>query len=147
MNDEQVDHYLKTGSLENIQIDDNATWFEIRPLSMKDREEAEIRAGAFTRSELGKHLSSEAPIDSKERAYWHHNLSDEERLALSQYDNYQTRSCYEYVNQCLISIDGEPASFEMIDKITPALHRTITITQILNHLNRLSVLSDPGKSL
>ena len=62
MNNEQVDHYLKTGSLENIQIDDNATWFEIRPLSMKDREEAEIRAGAFTRSELGKHLSSESPI-------------------------------------------------------------------------------------
>ena len=56
MNEEQKTKYFNEGTLEGVQIDNDATWFTLKPLSISDREQAEIRAGAFTRSELGKLL-------------------------------------------------------------------------------------------
>ena len=42
--------------------------FTLKALSPAEREQAEIRAGAMTRSELGRLLWSEAPDDPREKA-------------------------------------------------------------------------------
>ena len=145
MNDDQKSKYFNSGELDGVQIDDDATWFTLKPLSIEDREQAEIRAGAFTRSELGKLLWIEAPNDPKFRAIWHNKLDDDEREALAKYEQYQNRTYCEYVRSALIAINDDHADFEMINKISPASARVTTITEIVLHLHRVSTLNNLGK--
>ena len=145
MTDSQRSTYLNHGTLEGVQIADDATWFTLKPLSANDREKAEIRAGAFTRSELGKLLWVEAPSNTRDRARWHNKLDDEEREALATYELYQNRSYCEYVRESLVAINDEPATFEVIDSIKPSSDRITTITEIVYHIHRLSTLSDQAK--
>jgi hypothetical protein len=145
MNEDQKSLYFKNGTLEGVQIKEDATWITLKPLSIADREQAEIRAGAFTRSELGKLLWVESPSDIRKRAMWQNKLSDEEKEALAKYEQYQNRSYCEYVRSALISIDDKEAKFEMINNITPEHERITTITEIVLHLHRMSTLSNLGK--
>ena len=64
---EQRDEYLNTGDLSKLDIGKDATRFTLKPLGPADREAAEIRAGAFSRSELGRYLWIEAPSEAQKR--------------------------------------------------------------------------------
>jgi hypothetical protein len=145
MTDEQRATYLNHGTLDGVQVDDDATWFKLKPLSANDRERAEIRAGAFTRSELGKLLWVEAPSNTRDRARWHNKLDNEEREALASYEQYQNKCYCEYIREGLIAINDEPATFDMIDTIKPSSDRITTISEIVYHLHRVSLLSDAAK--
>jgi hypothetical protein len=124
-----------------------STRFTLKPLGPQDRERAEIRAGAFTRSELGKLLWAESPNDKRAHARWHHALTEDEREALASYEAYISKSYveYVYVRESLISINDEPATMDMIDSIRPEHMRITTITEIVLHLQRVSLLGDVGK--
>ena len=145
MDDSQKTKYFTHGELDGVQVDDDATWITLKPLSIQDREQAEIKAGAFTRSELGKLLFVEAPSNTRERAIWHNRLTDEEKEALAKYEQYQNKTYCEYVRASLVAINDEDASFEMINQITPESSRITAITEIVLHLHRVSTLGNQGK--
>ena len=142
--DEQRSKYLETGDISHLKAD-GATIFTIHALSPSQRENAEIKAGAYTRSELGRMLWTESPDEIKERARWHHNLNDDEWSALAEYQAYISRCYVEMISEALISIDGEDATIDQIQKIKPESHRLQTITELVQHIQRLSLVSDQGK--
>lgn len=145
-NDEQKSAYLASGNLSDLgSVSDEATRFTIKALSPASRERAEIRAGAYTRSELGRLLWLQAPNDLEARARWHHDLTEDERTAYSEYTAYISRVYIEMIRESLVSIDGEPASFEQIDLIRPDQVRSDTISELVVHIQRISLLGDSGK--
>ena len=145
-NDEQQAKYLKSGELDDLEsVGNDATKFTLKGLSPSDRENAEVAAGAYRRSELGRLLWLEASSDMKERAHWHHELKEDEKEALAQYTAYLNRVYCEMIKASLVSIDGEPATYEMIDNIKPESHRTQTISELIVHIQRMSLLGDSGK--
>lgn len=138
--------YIQSGDLSELgSVSDQATRFTLKALSPSEREDAEVRAGALRRSELGRLLWSEAPIDSAERARWHHALTDDEREAMSGYNSYINRVYVEMLRASLQLIDGEEASVEQLELIRPDSHRTDTISQLVLHVQRISLLGDQGK--
>jgi hypothetical protein len=138
--------YVQSGDLSELgSVGDQATRFTLKALSPSEREDAEVRAGALRRSELGRLLWSEAPSDSSERARWHHALTDDEREAMSQYNAYISRVYIEMLRASLQSIDGEAASVEQLELIRPDSHRTEAISELVLHVQRISLLGDSGK--
>ncbi len=138
--------YIQSGDLSDLgSVSDDATRFTLKALSPSEREEAEIRAGALKRSELGRLLWSEAPIDSSDRARWHHALSDDEREAMADYNSYINRVYVEMLRSSLKSIDGEDASVDQLQLIRPDSHRTDTVSELVLHVQRVSLLGDQGK--
>lgn len=138
--------YLQSGELEELgSVGDDATRFTLKALSPSEREDAEVRAGALRRSELGRLLWSEAPADSSERARWHHALTDDEREAMADYNSYINRVYVEMLRASLQLIDGEDASVDQLNLIRPDSHRTETISQLVLHVQRISLLGDSGK--
>ena len=144
--DAQRSAYLQSGELEELgSVSDDATRFTLKALSPSEREDAEVRAGALRRSELGRLLWTEAPADSSERARWHHALTDDEREAMSGYNAYINRVYVEMLRASLQLIDGEQASVDQLELIRPDSHRTDTISQLVLHVQRISLLGDSGK--
>ena len=138
--------YIQSGDLSELgSVSDQATRFTLKALSPSEREDAEVRAGALRRSELGRLLWSEAPIDSAERARWHHALTDDEREAMSGYNAYINRVYVEMLRASLQLIDGEQANVDQLELIRPDSHRTDTISQLVLHVQRISLLGDQGK--
>ncbi len=137
--------YLSSGNMSLLTVGDEATKFTLKALSPAEREDAEQRAGAYTRSELRRMLWVEAPTDSAERARWHHELTDDERSAMSDYQAYLNRVYVEMVNSSLTHIDGEPAEAEQLQLIRPDDHRASTISELVMHIQRISLLGDEGK--
>jgi hypothetical protein len=144
MTEEQKKNYFNTGNLDDIQVDQNASWFTLRTLSIADREQAEIKAGAFTRSELGKLLWVEAPNDTRDKAVWHNRLSDEEKEALAKYEKYLDRSYLEYAKASLVAINDEEVNSDILDNLSPA-DKSNVIYEMVIHLTRESTLSEAGK--
>ena len=72
-----VQAYLTEGDKSGLSIGEDATIFIIKPLTLEERERAEIKAGAHTRSELGRYLSEQKPQDQESYARWHHSLSED----------------------------------------------------------------------
>ena len=63
--EDQRNAYLNSGSLDDLgTVQEDATKFTLKALSPSEREEAEVRAGAYTRSELGRLLWVEAPSET-----------------------------------------------------------------------------------
>tara|TARA_Y100000592_G_C5481143_1_gene325595 strand:- start:5618 stop:6127 length:510 start_codon:yes stop_codon:yes gene_type:complete len=143
--EEQRAEYLETGDMLNLRVADGATIFTLKALSPAEREQAEIKAGAMTRSELGRLLWTEAPDDLREKATWHHKLSDDEREAMSQYQQYLNNVYSEMIRASLISIDEANGSLEQIQMIRPESHRVQTISELVLHIQRISLLGDEGK--
>ncbi len=143
--DEERSQYLDTGDMLHLKIGDGATTFTLKALSPAEREQAEIRAGAMTRSELGRLLWSEAPDDLREKAEWHHGLSDDERLAMSEYQQYLSNVYNEMIGASLVSIDDVDATLEQLQMIRPESHRVQTISELVLHIQRISLLGDQGK--
>ena len=75
---DQVSAYMVTGDLNMLESYEGATIFTLKALSPNERETAEVKAGAYVRSELGRLLWTEAPADSREKARWHHELTEDE---------------------------------------------------------------------
>lgn len=138
--------YIQSGDLSELgSVGDQATRFTLKALSPSEREDAEVRAGALKRSELGRLLWSEAPSNSSERARWHHALTDDEREAMADYNAYINRVYVEMLRSSLQLIDGEQASVEQLELIRPDSHRTDTISQLVLHVQRISLLGEQGK--
>jgi len=138
--------YLSSGDVNDLgEIGSDATLFTIRALSPAERERAEVQAGAYTRSELGRLLYIEAPTDTEARARWHHELEDDERVALAQYNEYISRVYIEMIRAALVAIDGNEASVDDLDRIRPDENRTHTISELVLHIQRLSLLDSSGK--
>ena len=144
IDEEEKNKYFTTGIFEGNKTPD-ATRFTLKALSPSEREEAEIKAGSFTRSELGRLLWVECPSDEKEKAVWHHNLTMEERQAFSEYQAYINRVYLEMIRSSLVSINGEDATLENIQCIRPESHRIQAITELVLHIQRISLVGDSGK--
>ena len=144
LTDEQRSTYLSNGIMEGT-VKEDATKFTIKALSPSDREEAEVRAGSYTRSELGRMLWIECPEDDKDKGKWHHALDNEERAAYGSYQAYINRVYLEMIRSSLVSINGESASIDTIQAIRPESHRIQTITELVLHIQRLSLIGDSGK--
>jgi len=142
--EDQRSSYLSTGELEG-EVKEDATRFTIKALSPSDREEAEVKAGSYSRSELGRMLWIESPSDDKEKARWHHNLEEDEKQAFASYQAYLNRVYIEMIRASLVKVDGEEASIEMIQAIRPESHRVQAITELVLHIQRLSLIGDEGK--
>jgi hypothetical protein len=95
-------------------------------------------------SALGE-VGTEAPIEERERAEWHHALSDDERKAMSDYQAYLNRVYQEMINSSLILIDGEEADAEQLQLIRPESHRIQTVSELVLHIQRISLLGIEGK--
>lgn len=144
--DDQRGQYLNTGDMGVLEdVGKEATVFTLRPLGPAEREQAEIRAGAYSRSELGRLLWVEAPNDPREKARWHHKLPIDEREAYADYEAYISRVYLEMIRESLVSIDGQPGTIEMIQQIRPDGMRVTTITELVLHIQRASLVGDEGK--
>lgn len=143
--EEQRALYLSDANKEHLKVGDQATIFTLKALSPSDREDAEQRAGAFSRSELGRLLWVEAPSEKLERAKWHHALSLDEREAMADYQGYISRVYIEMVRASLTHIDCEPASIDQVQLIRPDDVRSSTISELVIHIQRISLLGDEGK--
>jgi hypothetical protein len=144
--DEQKANYLQSANMSDLEhVADTATRFTLKALSPSQREDAEQRAGAYTRSELGRLLWVEAPTDRAERARWHHNLSDDERHAMSDYQAYLNRVYYEMIRASLTHINDKPATLDDIQNIRPDDNRSNTISELIVHIQRISILGTEGK--
>ena len=142
---EQRSAYLETGDLSALGEVGEATRFTLKALSPSEREDAEARAGALTRSELGRLLWAEAPTAERERAEWHHALSDDERSAMADYQAYLNRVYREMISSSLTLIDGEEADAEQLQLIRPEVHRIQTVSELVMHIQRISLLGVEGK--
>lgn len=144
---EQAERYLETGDIKVLDPHAGATIFCLKALSPVEREEAEVRAGAYTRSELGRHLWIKEPINSEERARWHHALTNEEREALGEYKAYLNRVFVEMINAALVSVDGVPVKQgeSPLDLVRPESHRVQVIAELVRHVQRMSLLGEQGK--
>ena len=142
---EQRSAYLESGDLSALGEVGEATRFTLKALSPSEREDAEARAGALTRSELGRLLWTEAPTAERERAEWHHALTDDERLAMANYQAYLNRVYQEMINSSLTLIDGEQADAEQLQLIRPEAHRIQTVSELVMHIQRISLLGVEGK--
>lgn len=141
---EQVDAYLESGEPSDLGGVEGATVFTLKALSPSDREAAEVKAGAYTRSELGRLLWLESPDEERAKARWHHALEEDERAALASYQAYLNSVFVEMVKASLISIDGEPAEGKL-DLIKPETHRLQVIGELVKHIQRISLLGVRGK--
>lgn len=148
MNDDEKISYLNTGDngLLKIKEGQEPTFFVIHALTPSDRETAELKAGAYTRSELGRILWVEEPSNYKEKAYWREALSDMEKKALSDYESYLNRVYSELVKASLIEIKGVAGDpWDLIQMIRPDSIRLKAISELVYHIQRLSLLSEEGK--
>lgn len=139
--------YLDTGDASLLHITEGATWFTLKALSPAERLQAEINAGAHTRSELGRHLAEQRGEHTGEaRARWHHALNDDEREAVASYDQY-IEACYvETVKAGLVSIDGHDGDpFEVLQSIRPEGVRQLAIVELACHVQRISLLGPDEK--
>ena len=144
LNEEQRNEYLTTGAFNGIARDD-ATKFTLKALSPSEREEAEIKAGSFTRSELGRFLWMESPSNDKDKALWPHQLTGEEKQAFASYQAYINNVYLEMIRASLQAVDGESATLNTIQSIRPESHRVQAITELVLHIQRISLLGDSGK--
>ena len=143
---EQYNKYMNTGDMSVLEeVKEEATIFTIKPLGPSEREQAEIRAGAYSRSELGRLLWIEAPTEKNEKARWHHALPIDEREAYADYESYISRVYIEMIRESLVSINGEPSNVDMIQRIRPDSMRIATITELVLHIQRSSLVGDSGK--
>lgn len=144
-NDEDKASYLRTRD-EGLLQTEGATRFVVRALTPSQREAAEVAAGVYRRSELGRQLWLAQPDDPDGRARWQHQLPDDEREALGSYEGYLARVYREMLRAGLVRIvghDGDP--LELVDLIRPDHHRQLLCSELVAHIQALSTLPPEGK--
>lgn len=146
MTQEEKTAYLKTGEGLKVKEGSNPTFFKIKALSPKEREAVELAAGAYSRSELGRILWSEEPSESREKAYWREALSEVERKALQSYELYISRVYEEMIQASVLEVVGvEGKPYEIIQQIRPDADRIRAMSELILHIQRLSLLGSEGK--
>lgn len=146
MTQDEKNEYLKKGGDIKIKEGQTPTYFVIKPMGPKERENAEVRAGAYTRSELGRILWVDEPNDVKEKAYWRENLTDLEKNALSSYEQYINRVYDEMIRESVKEIKGIKGDVvTLIQNIRPESDRVRTVSELIIHIQRLSLLGSEGK--
>lgn len=146
MSSEEKAEYLKTGEGLKVKSGLTPTFFKVKALSPKDREDVETKAGAYVRSELGRILWAEEPSNYKEKAYWRENLNEVERKALSNYEQYINRVYEEMIKAAVLEVVGvEGKPFDIIQQIRPDGDRIQTISELVIQIQRLSLLGNAGK--
>lgn len=143
--DEQRSLYLENGDESHLTITGDVTWFTLKALSPTEREDAEARAGAYSRSELGRLLWSMSPSNVEDKARWHHALTDDERIAYSEYNGYLNRVYMEMIRSSLTHVNGAEFDVDRINDIRPESSRVQTITELVFHIQRISLLGSSGK--
>ena len=137
---ETKDKYLETTDMSLFADVEGLTVFRVRALSHQDREEAEIRAGAYQRTELGRVLNWQAPTDEVEQAKWFDNLTAHEQESFHKYIKYLKNVNEEIIQQSLVSIDGQRASLNEINLIRPDSLRSQVFNELTLHIRRISLL-------
>ena len=138
--------YLSTRDEGLFESTDGATRFILRPLSPQERERAEVKAGAYSRSELGRQLFVEQPEEEDLRVRWHHNLPEDEKKAFGEYQGYLNRCYREMVRVSLVKIEGyEGDPLDLIDQIKPDVDRVHVMGELVAHIQSLSLLPSRGK--
>jgi len=143
--DEERSLYLENGDESHLTITGDVTRFTLKALSPTEREDAEARAGAYSRSELGRLLWSMSPSNMEDKARWHHALTDDERIAYSEYNGYLNRVYMEMIRSSLTHVNGVEFDADQINDIRPESSRVQTITELVFHIQRISLLGSPGK--
>jgi hypothetical protein len=64
---------------------------------------------------------------------------------MADYNAYINRVYIEMLRSSLKLIDGEPAIVEQLSLIRPDSHRTQTTSELVLHVQRISLLGDSGK--
>ena len=64
---------------------------------------------------------------------------------MADYNSYINRVYVEMLRSSLKSIDGEDASVDQLQLIRPDRHRTDTVSELVLHVQRVSLLGDQGK--
>jgi hypothetical protein len=64
---------------------------------------------------------------------------------MAGYQAYLSRVYLEMIRGALVHIDGEAASVEQLDMIRPESHRIQVISEMVNHIQRISLLGIEGK--
>ena len=72
-------------------------------------------------------------------------LSSDEREAMSEYQQYLNNVYNEMIRASLISINDVDATLEQLQMIRPESHRVQTISELVLHIQRISLLGDQGK--
>ena len=136
MSSEEKAEYLKTGEGLKVKSGLTHTFFKVKALSPKDREDVETKAGAY----------AEEPSNYKEKAYWRENLNEVERKALSNYEQYINRVYEEMIKAAVLEVVGvEGKPFDIIQQIRPDGDRIQTISELVIQIQRLSLLGNAGK--
>ena len=65
---------------------------------------------------------------------------------MSDYQAYLNRVYIEMLNSSLTHIDGEQATAEQVQLIRPDDIRATTISELVMHIQRISILGPEGKS-
>ena len=64
---------------------------------------------------------------------------------MADYNSYINRVYAEMIRSSLKSIDGDEANADQLQLIRPDSHRTETISELVLHVQRISLLGDQGK--
>jgi hypothetical protein len=131
--------YLKSRDESILSCTEGATRFVLRALTPPQREAAEVAAGVYRRSELGRQLWMQQPDEPTERARWQHALPEDEREALGSYEGYLSR----VYREMLRGHDGDPV--ELLDSVRPEHHRQLLFQELVAHIQNISTLPLEGK--
>ena len=138
--------YITCGDDSDLSLTEDPTWWVIRALSPDERVQAERRAGAARRSELGRILFIEQlGIDGERpRAEWRDKLRMKEQDALSNYTDYLDRVYIETIRLAakIEGYDGDVV--EILQRIRPEQTRVQAVTELTIRIQALSTL-DPEK--
>jgi hypothetical protein len=66
---------------------------------------------------------------------------------MAGYNGYINRVYVEMLRTSLKLIDGDDASVDQLQLIRPDSHRTETISELVLHVQRISLLGDQGKQV
>ena len=64
---------------------------------------------------------------------------------MSEYQQYLSNVYNEMIRASLVSIDDVDATLEQLQMIRPESHRIQTISELVLHIQRISLLGDEGK--
>jgi len=64
---------------------------------------------------------------------------------MSDYQAYLERVYVEMLNSSLTHIDGKPADADQVQLIRPDAQRALTISELVVHIQRISLLGTEGK--
>jgi len=103
------------------------------------------RPGFYEDVYTSRNILKPVAIEHKDQIEFEGHETDEEKEAYGSYQAYLNRVYLEMIRSSLIKIDGEEASLDQVQMIRPESHRVQAISELVLHIQRLSLLGDSGK--